>query len=68
MKLANFPETFGIQELGKGYFPHLFNQKENEGNVRPIPPAPYYNPNWMNPKDKETFMMGIKECKTATMC
>ena len=25
MKLANFPKTFGIEELAKGYFPHLFN-------------------------------------------
>ena len=23
MKLANFPKTFGIEELAKGYFPHL---------------------------------------------
>ena len=56
MKLANFPKTFGIEELAKGYFPHLFNKKENESYVGPIPPAPYYNPNGMNPKDTETFM------------
>ena len=56
MKLANFPKTFGIEELAKGYFPHLFNKKENESCVGPIPPAPYYNPNGMNPKDRETFM------------
>ena len=56
MKLANFSKTFGIEELAKGYFPHLFNKKENESYVGPIPPAPYYNPNGMNPKDRETFM------------
>ena len=56
MKLANFPKTFGIEELAKGYFPHLFNKKENESYVGPIPPAPYYNPNGMNPKDRETFL------------
>ena len=56
MKLANFPKTFGIEELAKGHFPHLFNKKENENYVGPIPPAPYYNPNGMNPKDKEAFM------------
>ena len=55
MKLANFPKTFGIEELAKGYFPHLFNKK-NENYVRLIPPTPYYNPNGMSPKDKETFM------------
>ena len=56
MKLANFPKTFGIEELAKGYFPHLFNKKENESYIGPIPPAPYYKPNGMNPKDRETFM------------
>ena len=56
MKLANFPKTFGIEELEKSHFPHLFNRKENENYVGPIPPAPYYNPNGMNPKDREAFM------------
>ena len=56
MKLANFPRTFGIEEFAKGYFPHLFNKKENEDYIGPIPPAPYYNPNGMNPKGKETLM------------
>ena len=57
MKLANFPKTFGIEELAKGYIPHLFNKKENENYVGPIPRAPYYNPNGMSPKGKETFMV-----------
>ena len=57
MKLANLPKTFGIEELKKGHFPHLFNKKENENYVGPIPPVPYYNPNGMNPKDKEAFMI-----------
>ena len=56
MRLANLPKTFGIEELEKGHFPHLFNKKENENYVGPIPPAPYYNPNGMNPKDREAFM------------
>ena len=56
MRLANFPKTFGIEELEKGYFPHLFNRKENENYVGPIPPTPYYSPNGMSPKDKEAFM------------
>ena len=56
MKLANFPKTFGIKQLAKGHFPHLFNKKENKNYIGPIPPASYYNPNRMNPKDKEAFM------------
>ena len=56
MRLANFPKTFGIEELAKGYFPHLFNKKENENYVGPIPPTPYNTPNGMSPKDREAFM------------
>ena len=56
IKFANFPKTFGIEELAKRYFPNLFNKKENENYVGPIPSTPYYNPNGMNPKDKETFL------------
>ena len=41
MRLANFLKTFGIDEIAKGYFPHLFNRKENENYVGPIPPSPY---------------------------
>ena len=56
MRLANLPKTFGIEELKKGHFPHFFNKKENENYVGPIPPASYYNPDGMNPKDREAFM------------
>ena len=56
MRLSDFPKTFGINELAKGYFPHLFNRRENENYVGPIPPTPYYQPNGMNPDQKEKFM------------
>ena len=56
MRLANFLKTFGIEELAKGNFPHLFNRKGNDSYVGPIAPSPYYNPNSMSPEDKETFM------------
>ena len=36
MKLANFPKTFGIEELSKGHFRHLFNRKENKDYVGTI--------------------------------
>ena len=56
MKLASLPKTFGIEELAKGYFPHFFIKKENENYVGPISPVTYYNPDGMNPKDREAFM------------
>ncbi|CAB4011071.1 DNA polymerase [Paramuricea clavata] len=56
MRLADFPKTFGIEELAKGYFPNLFDKKENENYVGSIPPTPYYNPNGMSPAAKEKFL------------
>ena len=43
MALAKFPGTFGIDEISKGYFPHLFNRRENQEYVGPIPCEAYYN-------------------------
>ena len=43
MPLAQFPKTFGMPELCKGYFPHLFNKEENQNYVGPIPPVDYYS-------------------------
>jgi hypothetical protein len=51
-RLADFPTTFGLDELAKGYFPHLFNRKENKNYVGPLPPSPFYNPDGMSPEEK----------------
>ncbi|XP_028393192.1 uncharacterized protein LOC114517603 [Dendronephthya gigantea] len=56
MKLANFPKTFGMTELAKGYFPHLFNTAENQTYVGPIPPSAFYYPDGMTPSEKEKFL------------
>ena len=61
MGLAKFPKTFGLDELRKGYFPHLFNKKENQNYVGPIPCEPYYIPNGMSPKNREAFQKWHKE-------
>ncbi|XP_041465845.1 uncharacterized protein LOC121416344 isoform X2 [Lytechinus variegatus] len=42
MGLAKLPKTFGIQELKKGFFPHLFNVEANENYVGPLPDKKYY--------------------------
>ena len=61
MSLAKFPKTFGMTELCKGYFPHLFNKEENQHYVGPIPPQPYYAPNTMKPETREAFLAWHKE-------
>jgi hypothetical protein len=64
MRLADFPKTFGLNELAKGYFPHLFNKRENQNYIGPLPPSPYYYPDGMSSTEREKFMEwhnGLKE-------
>ena len=61
MSLAQFPKTFGMTELCKGYFPHLFNKEENQNYVGPIPPEADYSPNMMKPEVREAFRAWHKE-------
>ena len=63
MALANFPKTFGLDELRKGYFPHLFNKRENQNYIGPIPCEPYYTPNSMSPKNRKASQEWYKEQK-----
>ena len=30
MALSNFPKTFGLNEMKKGFFPHFFNTQQNQ--------------------------------------
>lgn len=54
--LSAFPKTFHLTELKKGYFPHLFNTKENEHYVGPVPPAKkYYCYDQMKTGDRTKF-------------
>ena len=56
MALAKFPETFGQDELCKGYFPHAFNKDENQNYVGPIPCKNDYGVNFMKPGEREAFI------------
>ena len=54
--LSDFPKTFRLTELKKGYFPHLFNTKENENYVGSIPDKKYYCYNQMKPEARKKFL------------
>ena len=56
MRLANFPDTFGLTEMKKGYFPHLANTLTNQKYVGPYFPVDIYNPGQMSVKARETFL------------
>ena len=51
MPLAKFPKTFGLKEMKKGYFPHLFNTKANERYRGSIPAMDYFDPESMKEND-----------------
>ena len=53
--LANFPTTFGIEELCKGFFPHRFNTLENQDYDGVMPPRDTYDPDGMSAKKKAEF-------------
>ena len=53
--LANFPTTFGIEELCKGFFPHRFNTLENQDYDGAMPPRDTYDPDGMSAKKKAEF-------------
>lgn len=57
MALAKLPQIFGFEELKKGYFPHLFNRKENQCVIKEtMPDISYYIPDAMKPQDRENLL------------
>ena len=50
-----FPATFGLTELRRGFFPHLFNTLENQDYEGPMPDAHFYDPDGMSGKKKAEF-------------
>ena len=50
--LSAFPATFGLTELRKGFFLHLFSVMDNQDYVGPMPDARFYDPDGMSAKKK----------------
>ena len=55
MPLSAFPKTFGLTELGKGFFPDVFNTPEHQTYVGPLPDCQMYNPDSMSTKMHTEF-------------
>ena len=55
--LSKLQKMFGIKELQKGHFPHLYNRKNNQTSVlNHLPDAQFYKPDGMKSDDRETFL------------
>ena len=55
MSLSKLPRAFGLTELKKGYFPHLFNGVQNQNYVGPYPDAKFYSPEFMTAENHDIF-------------
>ncbi|CAG2238521.1 unnamed protein product [Mytilus edulis] len=55
MKLSKIPACFDLTEMKKGYFPHLFNKKENKHYVGSYPSLEYYGVDYMSAKERTEF-------------
>lgn len=55
MKLAAFPNTFGLSELLKGYFPHFLIEKINTA-LAPIMFQKAYRADDMSNNDRSSFL------------
>lgn len=53
MKLDKIPDAFGLQELCKGYFPHLFNTKPHQNYVGPYPELQYYGYHFLSTEERK---------------
>ena len=54
--LKAFPQTFGLNELKKGYFPHYFNKECNKNYAGSIPSKKHYGYNQMKPDERTKFL------------
>ncbi|XP_072377730.1 uncharacterized protein [Diabrotica undecimpunctata] len=56
MALSALPKAFGLTQLKKGYFPHLFNKVENQNYVGVVPPLQYYDPDNLKEDARERLI------------
>ena len=56
MPLSFFPKTFGLEEMKKGYFPHLFNEPCHFSYEGPYPDPHMYMADMMGVKAREKFL------------
>lgn len=61
--LREFPKTFELDELAKGYFPHKFNTPENQNYEGKYPEPESYGYETMKKKEREEFMKWYESVK-----
>jgi len=65
MALSKLPKSFGLDELRKGYFPHLFNTKANQtAQLDHLPPMDMYCHNSMQKDTRDAFVSWYEQHKS----
>ena len=56
MPLTQLPKSFGLVELEKGFFPHLYNTEKHQNDLLiKLPDMQYYDPDSMSKDRREEF-------------
>ena len=63
MPLSDFPDTFGLTELKKGYFPHFFNKTDNQTYIGKMPDKDDYGYNSFSKNKRDDFLKWYDEQK-----
>jgi G:T-mismatch repair DNA endonuclease (very short patch repair protein) len=68
MALSRLPGSFGLKELKKGYFPHLYNTPHMQNDSHKIhlshlPDMKYYDPDHMSISNRKAFLTWYNEYK-----
>lgn len=66
MALSKLPQTFGLTELKKGYFPHYFNILENQDYIGAYPDPSYYGVEYFQRKECDQFYKWYETTKDET--
>jgi len=66
MPSRNFPKTFGLTELAKGYFSHKFNIDENQNYIGSYPDKEYYGYGEMTKANRDEFTKWYETVKDET--
>ena len=67
MALENFPKTFGLKEIKKGFWCHKFNKKENMGYIGKIPDKSFYTPEFFSDNKRDEFDVWYEEQKKTSI-
>ena len=63
MPLKKFRKSFGVNELKKGYFSHLFNTIGNQDYVGSMPDKSYFDPDGMSTSERTDFLKWYEQNK-----